>query len=1575
MGMRTDLKTWLAILVLLVMMGTPAIAAGGVIYVDATQNGDGSSWDNAYKYLQDALSAAAGGDEVWVAEGLYTPDANSANPDGSGDRTATFQLNIGVGIYGGFPVGGGLWSDRDPVAYETILSGDLNGDDVGFANNDDNSYHVVTASGADDTAILDGFVITSGNANGNSSDSYGGGLYNYQSIPTVTNCIFRDNSAGKRGGAIYNRQCSPAVSNCMFSGNRSGNTGGAIYNHHADSTLTNCTFIGNSAVDGGCLFNGSASNPVLTNCTFAGNSASSNGGAIANNLSTPTVTNCVLWANTAPYGSQISLESSSSLSVSYCCLQGSLAAIYNDGTSSVTWGSGNIAEDPQFEPDNYHLQAGSPCVDAGDPDGDYSGQTDVDGQPRLMGYYVDIGSDEVPILVYYVDDDAPGDPGPGGPDISDPLEDGSAAHPFDSIQEAIDAAGVGNKLIVIVLDGTYTGTGNYDIDFGGMAATVHSLNGPENCIIDCENLGRGFDFHSGETQGAIIEGFTITNGQADYGGAISCTMNSSPQIRNCVLNGNTAAIHGGGLYCNMSDPILADCTVSNNSPDGIWTEGNGVWIVGVVQIISNDLAGDGVLHMEAGATLDLHDSIIFCDVFGPGTIQVGIDSELIISGDAVIDLGNPDDPNANGQIICNGPLQITDDVQILNANISVTVASLEDNASISNSIIDIDSLVPYGQFFLEPAATLADSEIHADGDRYPNLKPSLFAGDLQDILIFLTISEGVGHKRGGLLELRGQDGLVSHSCAPDEFLCQVPPGTLPPCSLASWTLQQVELRPHTKLNLTNRSDYQPPYDSGGEDEVLYVKELILRQNSILNTSYQRVYYETLIVEPNAVITNEPMLDYSLTNIALDDEIEFIFRVKHNNFEDPTDPNNNRIHVEWIQGSPPDPCGMMIMRNLVDQSTGQVVNARAKGLFAKAEEDEILIRFEYLFGTTSSSVGMPELIVSLSEIPELTEPDDPNYIDHGLEVARVYLPPAGQYGSIDSDHFGVFETTVSAGDLDFIRGVRMELELVGPEGTYVLINNWDPFVACIYCGDVTGDFAVSPRDYLTVLGEYGQSSSGNNNLGQPLFCLNSQFSSDGYVETADLSGWEWGEYQYSEGLIGSLCFDLCFSCGAGASSSSAGSAVFALETTSVPLLHTTGIAEIEGPLLITGKRFDAGAQDFMSDRLYELDETYTLIGGPFAVDNDRLNGKLVRDYQGQLYQTNLEGGLVRLSDGTSVIPRGQGFSVGSEPRYGQSAMIYIGFQGQGESTWGRPVLDAAFDSQGYIYVTPVVVVPDMGDSYAASVKLQSVPGQTPPYNVIEIYDDPPIPANNQDRNSLREIEVDDDGNVYVTNGYYTNNSDILWVYNSSGISRCELQNLGIYRPIGLCCSSYDNSQLYVASSLTEPDAVSASLHVLSTADLTLIKSIDITDMGHITDITEDPSTGTLWVVGFTMPVYMTTLPGNLSLMPQFYDPYLATVSYDSDGPVQATHLSGAGDLALPLSIIWTGSLQEACGGANLDGLDGISFDDFAILASQWQQAPGSPSADIAPQDSGDGIVNLLDLAVFADHWLESDCGTP
>ena len=108
-----------------------------------------------------------------------------------------------------------------------------------------------------------------------------------------------------------------------------------------------------------------------------------------------------------------------------------------------------------------------------------------------------------------------------------------------TIQTGIDASVQGDT--VLVAEGTYTGTGNKNLDYGGRAITVLSENGPEYTIIDCENSGRGFCFDSGEDSFARLEGFTICHGNV----------------------GNV----GGGIRCYDSSPIITNCTVSNNTAD------------------------------------------------------------------------------------------------------------------------------------------------------------------------------------------------------------------------------------------------------------------------------------------------------------------------------------------------------------------------------------------------------------------------------------------------------------------------------------------------------------------------------------------------------------------------------------------------------------------------------------------------------------------------------------------------------------------------------------------------------------------------------------------------------------------------------------------------------------------------------------------------------------------------------------------------------------------------------------------------------------------------------------------------
>ncbi|MCK5175563.1 MAG: hypothetical protein KAR47_19365, partial [Planctomycetes bacterium] len=125
MSEERNQKLLTAISLCLIIAATSTAASANIIYVKQDATGNGTTWTNAYGNLQNALDTAISNDEIWVAAGTYKPDPNGlADP-----REATFQMINGVGIYGGFPAGGGNWEDRDPNTYETILSGDLLGND------------------------------------------------------------------------------------------------------------------------------------------------------------------------------------------------------------------------------------------------------------------------------------------------------------------------------------------------------------------------------------------------------------------------------------------------------------------------------------------------------------------------------------------------------------------------------------------------------------------------------------------------------------------------------------------------------------------------------------------------------------------------------------------------------------------------------------------------------------------------------------------------------------------------------------------------------------------------------------------------------------------------------------------------------------------------------------------------------------------------------------------------------------------------------------------------------------------------------------------------------------------------------------------------------------------------------------------------------------------------------------------------------------------------------------------------------------------------------------------------------
>lgn len=315
--------------ILLILSIAPPLQAT-TYYVNASQNGSGSSWDDAFAHLQDALSAASSGDQIWVAEGIYYPDLGATQTND--DRTSTFQLKNGVGIYGGFL---GLPSETELSARETYgrttLSGDLLADDDTTGDSSENAYHVVTGSGTDATAILDGFLITAGNANGNSPYDYGGALYNDNGSPTLNNCALDYNYASNQGGAVFSlSSSSPTFNHCQFGFNSVGNFGGAMANiSNSSPRLNDCIFGYNRAnTAGGALYNYQSSSPTLNKCSFEGNWARLGGGAIVNRSDcVSTLNHCSLLFNEVAYGGGGAIDNiwDSTIQLNNCSLRGNTA--------------------------------------------------------------------------------------------------------------------------------------------------------------------------------------------------------------------------------------------------------------------------------------------------------------------------------------------------------------------------------------------------------------------------------------------------------------------------------------------------------------------------------------------------------------------------------------------------------------------------------------------------------------------------------------------------------------------------------------------------------------------------------------------------------------------------------------------------------------------------------------------------------------------------------------------------------------------------------------------------------------------------------------------------------------------------------------------------------------------------------------------------------------------------------------------------------------------------------------------------------------------------------------------------
>ncbi|MFL7869726.1 MAG: PKD domain-containing protein, partial [Anaerolineales bacterium] len=310
------------------------ITLGGIHYVDfsATGEDDGTSWADAFTDLQDALTAAQPGEEIWVASGTYFPGTT---------RDASFVLPKGVAVYGGFSGSENYRNQRNMRANLTVLSGEI-GDSNTKA---DNAYHVVTTASTyenplDASTVLDGFTITGGYANLEAGQAEkGGGFLNNYGSPTLVNLNFIDNYALNHGGALATQYNSIplVVVNCTFSGNSATNNAGGI---------------------------GNLSQIKVINSTFYGNSGGNGGGIVNLSGSQAEIYNSILWGNP---GGEIMLQGDAVVTATYSIVQNGFAAGEHILTNDPLFADENGPDDVLGTlDDDLRLQAGSPALDAGD---------------------------------------------------------------------------------------------------------------------------------------------------------------------------------------------------------------------------------------------------------------------------------------------------------------------------------------------------------------------------------------------------------------------------------------------------------------------------------------------------------------------------------------------------------------------------------------------------------------------------------------------------------------------------------------------------------------------------------------------------------------------------------------------------------------------------------------------------------------------------------------------------------------------------------------------------------------------------------------------------------------------------------------------------------------------------------------------------------------------------------------------------------------------------------------------------------------------------------------------------------
>ncbi len=475
--------------------------------------------------IQDAINAAASGDTIELASGTFT---------GSGNSDIDF--------------GGKAIVLRSQDGDATTCTIDCESAAQGF----------IFASAEGPNSVIKNITVTNG------TGVFGGAVTCADASPTLIGCRFVSNSVSDDGGALYGSGSSVTVDGCLFLNNHATDDGGAAkFEIGSSPTFTDCEFIGNTVNDDAGAVQTYASTPSFDHCVFSENESVNHAGAlIFGENSQGTVTSCTFVGNIGGTSgcSGIAVQSAGST----CGIDNTIIALGTSG-EAVFEANGGVAT---LTCSDLYGNSGGDWIDG------IADQLGVDGNFTADPMFCDPGSGDFELHVLSPCADAPGCGVVGALGVGCGVEwlvnpDGSGDHP--TIQAAVDAAEPGHT--VSLGNGTFTGSGNHDIDFGGKAIVVRSASGdPALCTIDCEDAGRAFYFHSGEDTTSVVEGITVRDGYIDAGGieggggGILCD-NAAPAIRNMRFV-SSYAVHGGAVYIHESDTVIENCVFDSCSAMG-----------------------------------------------------------------------------------------------------------------------------------------------------------------------------------------------------------------------------------------------------------------------------------------------------------------------------------------------------------------------------------------------------------------------------------------------------------------------------------------------------------------------------------------------------------------------------------------------------------------------------------------------------------------------------------------------------------------------------------------------------------------------------------------------------------------------------------------------------------------------------------------------------------------------------------------------------------------------------------------------------------------------------------------------